>query len=229
MQLLVAAATELELNPFLNFLQDHSEMGKNNIYNIHQSKVQICMTGIGCLAASYNLTKQIKQKSFDLALQAGIAGTFSDSTRLGQLFRVSRDRQADIGAENGDTYADASELGWKTFKGFPYNEEGWLRDWPDPIEGLETLPSAKSISVNTVTGSRRTRSRWMETYAPELESMEGAAFHYICLQEAVPFAQIRSVSNRAGERDKARWDMDGAIYSLNQFLINFVIKRTSKE
>lgn len=229
MQLLVAAATELELNPFLNFLRDHSEAGKDNIYKIHQLKVQICITGIGCLAASYNLTKQIKQKSFDLALQAGIAGTFSDSTPLGQLFRVSKDRYADIGAENGDTYYDAAQLGWNTFNDFPYTEKGWLGDWPNTIEGLEILPSAKSITVNTVTGSRRTCSRWMEMYAPELESMEGAAFHYVCLQEAVPFAQIRSVSNRVSERDKTHWDLDGAINNLNQFLTNFVIIRTSKE
>ena len=229
MQLLIAAATELELNPFLNYLREYSEGGKDHIYKIHQSKVQICITGIGCLAASYNLTKQIKQKSFDLALQAGIAGTFSNSTPLGQLFRVTRDRQADLGAENGNTYSDAFQLGWNSFKTSPYDKQGWLPDWPDVAEGLEMLPAAKSISVNTVTGSSLTSNRWMEAYAPELESMEGAAFHYICLQESLPFAQIRSVSNRVGQRDKAHWDLDGAIYNLNQFLIQFVLKRTSKK
>lgn len=226
MRLLIAAATEFELTPLLNFLEDYSVREQDIIYKIGPVKVHICITGIGCLATCYNLTKQIKQKSFDLVLQAGIAGAFSESIRLNQVFRVHRDRQVDLGAEHDATYHDALQLGWKTFAQPPFLKDGWLPDWADPIEGMEHLSQAKAISVNTVTGNASSRNRWESLYHPDLESMEGAAFHYICLQESQPFAQIRSVSNYVGERDKKLWDLKGAIETLNQFLIQFVTTRS---
>jgi futalosine hydrolase len=48
--------------------------------------------------------------------------------------------------------------------------------------------------------------------------MEGAALHYVCLQENIPFLQIRSISNRVGERDKAKWEFKEAIKNLNKEL-----------
>ncbi len=50
--------------------------------------------------------------------------------------------------------------------------------------------------------------------------MEGAALHYVCLQEQIPFVQIRSVSNYVGERDKTKWKMKEAIENLNTELYN---------
>jgi futalosine hydrolase len=52
-----------------------------------------------------------------------------------------------------------------------------------------------------------------------IESMEGAALHYVCLQEAIPFIQLRSVSNFVGERDKTKWRMEEAVDHLNRELI----------
>ena len=45
--------------------------------------------------------------------------------------------------------------------------------------------------------------------------MEGAAFHYVCLQQKIKFLQLRSISNRVGERDKTKWAMKEAIANLN--------------
>jgi futalosine hydrolase len=52
--------------------------------------------------------------------------------------------------------------------------------------------------------------------------MEGAALHYTCLMEKVPFIQLRSISNYIAERNKTKWDMKKSISNLNKALINFV-------
>jgi futalosine hydrolase len=52
--------------------------------------------------------------------------------------------------------------------------------------------------------------------------MEGAAFHYLCLHEQVPFIQIRAISNMVGERNKLNWKMKEAVYNLNDKLIAIV-------
>ena len=58
----------------------------------------------------------------------------------------------------------------------------------------------------------------------EIESMEWAALHYVGLMEKIPFLQIRSLSNFAGERDKGKWKIKEAIASLNLELENILLK-----
>ena len=55
-----------------------------------------------------------------------------------------------------------------------------------------------------------------------VESMEGAALHYVCLKEKIPFLQIRSVSNYIGERNKKNWNMKESIANLNLELIKII-------
>ncbi|MNW18458.1 hypothetical protein D3C71_2180350 [compost metagenome] len=47
--------------------------------------------------------------------------------------------------------------------------------------------------------------------------MEGAAFFHFCLQENVPFIELRAISNvvQPGHDD---WDMDGAVSALHAAL-----------
>ena len=52
--------------------------------------------------------------------------------------------------------------------------------------------------------------------------MEGAALHFVCLQQKISFIQIRSVSNYVGERNKSSWKMEEAINQLNKTLITFL-------
>ncbi len=53
---------------------------------------------------------------------------------------------------------------------------------------------------------------YRDTFNPVTESMEGAALHYVCLMEKIPFLQIRSISNYIGERNKKKWDMMDSIH-----------------
>ena len=51
-------------------------------------------------------------------------------------------------------------------------------------------------------------------YNPAIETMEGAAFSYICAIEKINFLSLRSVSNLVGERDKSLWNIPLAIENL---------------
>ena len=59
-------------------------------------------------------------------------------------------------------------------------------------------------------------------FEPVTESMEGAALHYVCLMENIPFVQIRSISNYIGERNKKKWNMMDSINNLNIELIKLL-------
>ena len=55
-----------------------------------------------------------------------------------------------------------------------------------------------------------------EIFDADFESMEGAAFMYACRVAGVPFAQVRAVSNRVERRNRAGWDLVGAVQRLGR-------------
>ena len=77
----------------------------------------------------------------------------------------------------------------------------------------------KAITVNEITTDTKRIAWYQQNVSPVVESMEGAAFHYVCLKENIPFLQLRSISNYIGERDKAKWNLKEAITNLNEKLI----------
>ena len=52
--------------------------------------------------------------------------------------------------------------------------------------------------------------------------MEGAALHYVCLHEKIPFLQLRTVSNYVGERNKTKWNIADAFENLNLELVTLI-------
>ena len=84
------------------------------------------------------------------------------------------------------------------------------------------LPAVKAITVNKLSDSELQKQQYIIAFDADIESMEGAALHYVCLQENIPFLQIRSVSNYIGERDKTKWKLKEAIENLNSELISLI-------
>jgi len=71
------------------------------------------------------------------------------------------------------------------------------------------------------------KKQLINEFDADIESMEGAALHYVCLQENIPFLQVRSVSNYVGERDKTKWKMKEAIHNLNTELSKLINRLTN--
>jgi futalosine hydrolase len=70
------------------------------------------------------------------------------------------------------------------------------------------------ITVNTVHGRNRSIAAVTERFAPQVESMEGAAFMYACLVHDQRFAQVRAVSNVVERRNREAWKLSEAVASL---------------
>jgi futalosine hydrolase len=84
------------------------------------------------------------------------------------------------------------------------------------------LPTKKGVTINTITTDKKIIERYRTKYKAQIESMEGAALHYIGRDLNIPFIQIRAVSNYVGERNKAKWKMQEAIYNLNETVIKYL-------
>ena len=124
-------------------------------------------------------------RCFDLAVNLGIAGSYTERLPLGSVVHVVTEYFGDRPAEP------------------LYN--------PAPPFQLSALPQATGNTVAALEPSwRRVRA--------DVETMEGAAFFERCLHHGLPFAEVRAVSNRVGETDRARWDIPLSLKNLQQIL-----------
>lgn len=204
MQILVTAATEMEIAPFIAV----------------NPSTDVLITGVGVPACTYHLLKRLFQIDYDLVIQAGIAGSFEVSDPLGTTVLVAKDVFADVGIEEKNHFYTLEEKGLADPEHFPFTR-GWLKNDNDLLQKIP-LKKVTSITVNKVSDNFFQSQQYAKKYQPQIQSMEGAALHYVCLNENIPFLQLRSVSNIVGERDKARWKVSEAVQHLNENLKSII-------
>jgi futalosine hydrolase len=172
---------------------------------------------MGMVAATFSLTRQLIQHGpYDLVVQGGVAGAVSEGIELGDLLRVNCEYLIDLGAENRDGATLLPPVFGFPFA-FPHREDGAI-----PIRSDAISPDVRGVTGGTVvrsSGSRSTIERLRRQYPRvEVESMEGAALAYVCRSLDQPAIQMRAVSNRVTERDRAQWKLQEAISVLGSGL-----------
>jgi len=209
MNILLVAATQAEINPFLlhhgllNLPVREKRMGA------HQ--VSILITGVGMVATAFAMGSYCAEKIFDLAINAGIAGSFDPAIQPGDLCRVSEDILAEFGAEDGTDFLNADTIGL----GKSLFSVGSVSGFP----GYDQLKKVRAVTVNKVHGNEKSIAEFVERFNPQIETMEGAAFFYACEQAGKPGIQIRAISNIVERRNRKNWQIEPAIKNLNDTLI----------
>ncbi len=200
MRILVVSATELEVAPYISI----------------GSGVAHLITGVGAPASQFQLQMHLQSNRYDLVIQAGIAGSFDVWPGLSEVVLVRKDVFADLGVFEQGQLQTVFDMGLATQNEWPY-QEGWLVN-DHPLLSHYKLKSVIAASVNSLTDNSGIINLYKQKFGADIESMEGAAFHYTCLQMKIPYLQLRSISNRVGERDKSKWQMRQAVVNLNEEL-----------
>ncbi|MGC8490307.1 MAG: hypothetical protein ACP5SH_01095 [Syntrophobacteraceae bacterium] len=86
-----------------------------------------------------------------------------------------------------------------------------IREGSSPAASGFRVRYGPSLTVGMVSGDAKTASDRFHRFAALAENMEGSAIAQTCLLFDVPFLEFRGVSNVAGERDKAHWDLAAAV------------------
>jgi futalosine hydrolase len=210
MRILIVTATSFEIEPLRNEL----------LLNKPKHQIDFLKTGVGAVQTCFHLLNQLNKNAYDLVINAGIAGAFDTNKHpIGAVLEIQKDRFGDLGAEFADgSFEDVFELGLA--KDNQLYTNGWLANLDCGTE----FPLVDALTVNKVSGSQQSALQLQRKYNADLESMEGAAVAYTCLNLKVPFRQIRSVSNKIENRDRSKWDIPLAIKSLNQKLHQIILK-----
>ena len=216
MRVLVVAATRPEVAPLISELTSAAAHNQVVSGTFEQHKIDILLTGVGMVATAAWCTRALAIGGYDVALNLGVCGSFNPALPPTSVVHVASDLLAELGVEDGPRFLSLQEVGLLEPDQFPYSGGRLRNDAPPALPGLAELPVASGITVNTVHGEDESIASIRTRYAPDIESMEGAAFMYACLIAGVPFAQVRAVSNRVERRNRASWDIAGAIEQLGR-------------
>lgn len=211
MRIVVCGATEMEIAPTL---QSPSQQENHS--------VKMLITGVGLVASTYALMKEIFHRRPDFVLQAGVAGVLDTTFSLGQVVAVRSECIGDLGVKESGDFHSLFDLRLVGTDASPW--EGSRLVNHTPFLYSAGLPVVDAVSINQISTNAEQIVYYQQQLQVQVESMEGAALHYVCLAEKIPFLQIRSLSNFIGERDKGKWKMKEAIVNLNHALQQILVK-----
>lgn len=220
MKILLVSATTFEITPLIEQLGS-AEMLTTHLsrYHTKEHQIDILITGVGMVFTTFHVSTLLAQQNYDFAINAGVAGAIDKQLALGEVVQIIQDYFFEFGAENHDQWLSISDLGLISRLDLPYTEKG-LKNIHVPLWlPLKELKQVKGHTVNKVHGNEQSIKSMLTKTNAQVESMEGAAFLYCCMQYQLPCAQIRAISNYVEPRNKAQWQMKEAISNLNTLLI----------
>jgi futalosine hydrolase len=209
MDILLVSATSFELDPLLLSFNFEKKINQNlTRYSFNTHTIDVLISGIGMTATAFWMGKTLSSTSYDLSINLGIAGSFSEQINIGETVHVIADEISELGAENDTQFLSLKELKIAKNKS-RFNS-------PIPIHNaiISSLKKVNGITVNTVHGNEKTIEKIKNRLSPDIESMEGAAFLMACSSEKIKCAQIRTISNPVEKRNKDHWDIPLAINNL---------------
>lgn len=188
--------------------------------------VEVLITGVGLTATTYALTKSVLTKRPRFILQAGVAGCINKQFPLTKVVIVEHETLGDQGVEENGNFRSVFDLNLLDKNSPPWKNGKLSND----VEALRKtgMSIVNAVTVHEISTNEKRIDFYRNELRADIESMEGAALHYVALSEKIPFLQMRSLSNFAGERDKNKWVMDIAIANLNLELQRIFIKMLNR-
>jgi futalosine hydrolase len=177
--------------------------------------VTVEAVGVGPAAAAAGTTRLLLRAAADgspyrAVLSAGVAGGFPGHAETGATVVGTRSIAADLGAESPDGFLAVEELGFGT--SVVEADPGLLRSLASALPGSVL---GDILTLSTVTGTTATAQALVRRYpAAAAEAMEGFGVAAAAVAAGVPFAELRTISNSIGPRDRSAWRIGAALAAL---------------
>lgn len=176
---------------------------------------RIVELGVGPARAAMNLTRALTLGPPPaLVLAFGVCGVLPPfPLAVGDLCVVARDCLADEGVETESGFLDLQALGLAEDTSFTAHADATAR-----AAAALGAPSLAGATVSTGSATDARAHAIAARTGAAVETMEGAAIALVCARFAVPWVQVRAVSNRCGDRARGAWDLDRALAALHGVL-----------
>ncbi|MGH1346253.1 MAG: futalosine hydrolase [Nannocystales bacterium] len=160
--------------------------------------------GVGKVEATLALTRALCGALPDVVINFGVAGAFPASgLEVGDVCLVTQETFADEGLVTQDGFEDLVAL--KLAEGVEWSADSvWTQRVADV---LGEVPRIRGTTVSTISGTDALAAAYADRVQAAVETMEGAAVARVCDAFGVPWVQLRSISNRVGDRERGGWDI----------------------
>jgi len=179
-------------------------------------------SGIGKANTAATLAAFAQRRRFKRVLLFGIAGAYAGSSlQVGDAALADKEVQADLGLRDG---------GMKGM-GFPtlvvgtdhyHNRFPLDKAFTTELKKKLGLPGRQFLTRDLVSENPSEARQLSLKWEADLENMEGAAFAQTCLWLGLAGAELRSISNTAGIRDKSQWRIKQAVENLEYHILPII-------
>jgi futalosine hydrolase len=184
-------------------------------------------SGVGKANAAATTALLLEALRPEAVLCFGCAGAYLGSgLQVGDLVVASEEIYGDEGATVQEGFLDMQALG------FPLAEQGgerWFNRFPVDEElltlghrlvaegcGSQRVARGPLVTVSNCSGTAAAGNALARRTGGLGENMEGAAVAQLCASYAVPFFEVRGISNLVEDRDLSRWNLAVAATAAQQ-------------
>jgi futalosine hydrolase len=183
----------------------------HHVARLGQSEIRLAALGVGVVSAALSLGRLVATGLPQAAIMVGSAGAFPGSgVDVGDVVAADEEILAELGVLVGAGQGEAEQMGVADLVQRVALDRSLTSE---VIAAALALGPVRRGSVLTVVGvsarpeQAEARARRFRALA---ENMEGYALALAGRRFGFPAAEIRGISNHAGDRDKRRWDLTAA-------------------
>ena len=194
-------------------------------------RMLLLVTGVGPVNAALEMGAALGRYGISGVLNLGVAGSFDlEQAPLASTAAACREIYPEFGVTGLPEMAGQTELA--DVAGFPFPQ--WEDASGKVLQAMELAPDeaakamglslhdgvrrASALTVAGVTGSFERARAIAARHGALIESMEGFPLALACRTRNVHFLEVRTISNRVGERDRANWKLKQALEGLGDAL-----------
>ena len=179
--------------------------------------VELC--GFGIVVAAARTAQLLAALRPERVILVGIAGRLDDRLTVGEATLFDSVACHGIGVGSGPAFIPAATLGWRQWPGDSGDADPGVGDVlpcavPDRSDPDQaSLPRERLLLTVTAAAAGPDDVSFRKAIYPEAsaEEMEGFAVALACRLFRIPCTIIRGISNTAGDRDKAHWQIEAAL------------------
>jgi futalosine hydrolase len=226
MKILIVSPTRREVTPLLEKYNVY--IGKTHHGTIETGKhtLYFLISGIGTMLTTFRLTDLLSLTNYDIAILAGVAGSYDEKLGMGTVVNLVSEEFSGLGIEDEQDFQTLFEKGFFKPDMFPFTRGKLLTQNNFHFRALTHLKQVKGITSDTVHGKSETILQIRKKFEPAIESMEGAAFFYVCKMKHVPFLCLRAISNFVEVRDETKWNIPLAVKNLCSVVTDLIHELT---
>jgi len=218
--IIITIATLQEAAPLVAKLSGAKKTGsfiRGKLRNIH---ILLIITGPGPLNTVASLAPVLEQTAPEMVIQTGCGGAFeSTGLSLGDIVIATEAVDMQIGVESIVSKGAPDEPPFyvletedmKIKNRYPVDrclvDSAFRSLGRNPLLSKIKVAKGPVGTTSTITATKTGAEMLYRRFGVLMEAMEGAGAAHVSILHGVPFLEIRSVSNMAGDRSPGRWNI----------------------